>query len=611
MRPGEVAAPALVLTSVVAHVARLVAQHTIEVVRARHLLPRWDLATHLGHGWLDYSLLVSGQIHWMFWDLWLQGYWPPGLSLYQVPFYVVLGGGITSGLWTSLAAFVFLAAIGAAILLKQRDGGRLLAASVFVSLLISSPFLLAYASVTMTEMLGAAAQLLVLFCYQAWRQHRDARHARLFAISLTVLFFIKYNYFVLLVGPLVLYEWLEHSAGWTLSRRAARLWSYTRCVLSSPTAVFVLVYLAALLVVTSTGGFRFEVLGQRISVRSVGSSGHVVLYSVLLRLWYLHHRGRIDWQRLTSADARVRPLLLWFVLPVTVWLAAPYPNHIRDFANLVINRPLGEPTVTSGLLTYLDALRDVYFYHPWVLVAVIAAFATAALHHREQPPVIQWLLVAIPLQFAAIALHQTRFPRFLLLTVVLLCLVAAGEAGRWFARSVAARTVAGLLACIVLGAGVFAARDVVTEERFRSIAFQNYTDSEPLRVALASIRGELKASDRLLIVGQSNDLSPALFRWELGPPSGVECFPFPIGGARRLDPALASHVLVLVPLEGAGAPLDVATFDPARLSALMADIQAGDLRLRREFPLEDLQVALRLYVRTSPPALTVECSPVL
>ena len=43
-------------------VMRIVARHTIDVVGARHLLPRWDLATHLGHGWLDYHLLVTAQL---------------------------------------------------------------------------------------------------------------------------------------------------------------------------------------------------------------------------------------------------------------------------------------------------------------------------------------------------------------------------------------------------------------------------------------------------------------------------------------------------------------------------------------------------------------------
>lgn len=586
-------------TAAAAYVMHVATLHTIQIVRARHLLPRWDLATHLGHGWLDYHLLATGQIPGLLWDLWRQGYWPPGLSLYQVPFYLVLGGSMTSGLWSTPVAFVLITLTGSALLLSQWGDRALLPASVFLALLMSSPFLLAYATVTMTEMVGALAQLLVLLCYQRYRQRPGHGTARLFAISLTVLFFVKYNYFLLLAGPFIVYEWLERTSGSDLSQRMTSLSRWTRRALTSPTALALGLYVAGLLVIVRAGGFEFQLLGQRVSVHGVGNSGHVVLYILLGRLWYLHRRGRIDWGRLTSADPLIRPLLLWFVVPVTIWLASPYPNHIRDFANLVINRPLGEPTVGTGIATYLQALRSAYFYTDWTLAFVVMAFGIAAAQYRRQPPAMQWLIIAIPLQVAAIVLHQTRFTRFLLLTVVLLCLVAASETGRWLAGRRSGRLVAGVLAPVVLMSGVVAAKYVVTEERFRVVAFEHYSDSEALRSALDAIRGELRAEDRLLIVGQSNDLSPALFRWELGPPSGAPCFPFPIGGEGRLDPALATLVLLIGP-PGHAAPIGIENLNPAPVRSVIEEADRGDLVLRREFPLEDMQVTLRLYRRARP-----------
>jgi hypothetical protein len=602
--PRRLVQPALLTAAIAAaaYVMQFVALHTIEIVRARHLLPQWDLATHLGHGWLDYHLLATGQIPRLLWDLWLQGLWPPGLSVYQVPFYLMLGDSMTSGLWSTPVAFVLIAVTGTALLWRQWSDGAVLPASLFLALLMSSPFLLAYATVTMTEMLGALAQLLVLLCYLRYRQDTGSRTARLFAVSLTLLFFVKYNYFLLLAGPLVVYEWLERTSGWGPSQRITTLTRWTRRVLSSPTGVAVSLFIAGLLIIVSTGGFEFRLLGQRVSVRGVGNSGHVVLYLILGRLWYLHRRGRIDWARLTSADPRVRQLLLWFLVPVAIWLASPYPNHIRDFANLVINRPLGDPTVGTGIATYLEALRTAYFYTDWTLGFVVVAFGVAAAQYRQQPPVMRWLILAIPLQFAAIVLHQTRLPRFLLPTVVLLCLVAASEAGRWFAGRRFGRLVAGLLALMVLTSGVSAARYVVTEERFRVVAFEHYTDSEALRSALDAIRVELRADDRLLIVGQSNELSPALFRWELGPPSGVPCFPFQIGGVGRLDPALATLVLLIGPLRSDFAPIGVENYNPAQVRGVREKVDRGDLILRGVFPLEDMHVVLQLYRRRTPPA---------
>jgi hypothetical protein len=602
-------APAFFLLVILAlaEVAAVVAQRTIQVVDARGLLPRWDLATHLVLGWSDYHFLATGRVHRLLWDLWLQGYWPPVLSIFQIPFYLLFGGGMTGGLWSSMMAFVLTGVIGCAVLWRHWTRDALLPASLFVALLMSSPYVLAYASVTMTEMLGAAMQLSVILCYVTYRQRATPQTARAFAISLTVLFFTKYNYFFLLAVPLGVCEWLDRPAGEGAETRLAALGRWSRRALASPTAMLLALYVVFLLFLTRTGGFEFHVFDRRIAVHTIGNTGHVVLYLALARLWYLHRRSRIDWHRLTAADPRVRPLLLWFVVPVTIWFASPYPNHIRDFANLVFNRPLGEPTVARGIATYVDALRTSYFYSPAVLAGVLVVFAIAVLSYRNQPSWVRWLIVAIPVQCAAMAFHQTRFPRFLLLTVVLLCLVAASEVGRWCAGSRVGRLAGTVLVPVILLLGIEGARSAVTQQRFLSVAFENYTDSEPLRRALGTIRGELRSDDRLAIVGEGNDLSPALMRWELGPPSGVACSPFQIGGAARLDPALATRVLLMEPVAAGRGSLDVTDYYLAQRQAILARVDAGEFAHHRDFPLDDMQVTLRLYDRVSRPERLVAC----
>ena len=593
-----------------AWVARLVAQHTIVVVVTRRLLPRWDLATHLVLGWTDYHYLIAGRLHQLIWDLWLQGYWPPVLSIYQIPFYVSFGGGMAAGLWSSLAAYVVTGIVGAALLWRQWRDDAFLAAALYLALLMSSPFLLAYASVTMTEMLGAAIQLVALLCYAVYRHRPAARTARAFAVSLTSLFFTKYNYFLLLAIPLVVHEWLLRTAGKPTSTRVTSLIGWSRHMFSSALGILLVLYIAALFFISRTGGFEFHALGQRVAVHTIGNSGHVVLYVVLARLWYLHRRKRIDWGKLTAltaADPLRDALLRWFALPVTIWFAVPYPNHIRDFANLVFNRPLGDATIGGGIATYMDALLGSYFYRPWVLLAVVAAFAVAAVRYRHQPAWMQCLIVAVPMQFAATAFHQTRFPRFLLLTVVLLCLAAAAETAHWCGGSNGRRALSWFLAPVVLLLGVATARTVVTEERFRHVAFDNYTDSGALRDAFETIRGVLTAGDRLAVIGEGNDLSPALMRWELGPASGVACPPFQIGGAGRLDPALATRVLLLEPFEGGSGALDVTAYYLAQRQAILDRVAAGEFARGRDIQIGDMQVRLRLYDRVSPPERLVPC----
>jgi hypothetical protein len=256
---------------------------------------------------------------------------------------------------------------------------------------------------------------------------------------------------------------------------------------------------------------------------------------------------------------------------------------------------------------YVDALRHQYFYSDWVLIAVIGVFVISAAQYRRQPPLMRWLILAIPLQLAVIAIHQTRFPRFLLLTVVLLCIAVASEVGRWFAGSAPGRIAGAMIAPIVLGIGVLAATTVVAEERFREIAFENYTDNPTLRAALDTIRAELKPEDRLAIVGQSNELSPALFRWELGPPSGLPCSPFEIGGAGGIDLSLATKALLLMPMGSEPAILDITSYYLAQRQAVLNAVDRAELRLDLEIPVPDRHLSMSVYERTTVPIETAPC----
>jgi hypothetical protein len=211
------------------------------------------------------------------------------------------------------------------------------------------------------------------------------------------------------------------------------------------------------------------------------------------------------------------------------------------------------------------------------------------------------------LQLAVIAIHQTRFPRFLLLTMVLLCVAAACETGRWFAGSSWRRIAGTVIAPAVLGVGVFASKTVVTEERFRTVAFENYTDNPTLRAAFDSIRAELRPEDRLAIVGHSNELSPALFRWELGPPSGFPCSPFEIGGARGIELGAATKVLLLMPMASEPAILDITSYYLAQRQAVLDQVDRDELKIDREIPVPDRHLTLRMYRRTLAPSAVAGC----
>ena len=151
------------------------------------------------------------------------------------------------------------------------------------------------------------------------------------------------------------------------------------------------------------------------------------------------------------------------------------------------------------------------------------------------------------------------------------------------------------------------ARTTVAEDRFRTVAFENYTDSETLRGALDSIRAELTPDDRLAIVGQSNELSPALFRWELGPPSGLPCSPFEIGGSRGIQLRLATKVLLLIPIGSEPAILDITSYYLAQRQAVLSAVDRGELTLARDIPVPDRHLSIRMYESTTSVSETAAC----
>ncbi len=73
------------------------------------------------------------------------------------------------------------------------------------------------ARVAMSEMVQAF-QVIVLVCYGALRATRDAVATRWLAVSLSLLFFTKYNYFILLAVPLVCHLFTVDALGTPAAR---------------------------------------------------------------------------------------------------------------------------------------------------------------------------------------------------------------------------------------------------------------------------------------------------------------------------------------------------------------------------------------------------------
>lgn len=579
--------------------AAMVAGVTIAWLPFRPLLPRWDHAAHLLAGWTDAHYLVALRPGSLVWDVWSQSLWPPGHALFQLPFFALTGGHAAAGPLSSLVAFILLGLTAAATLVVDRPGRPWPAAAIVVLFVATSPFVLAYASVAMMEILGLLAHAAAVLCYAWYDRRRTAATASAFALSLTVVFFVKYNYFVLLGVPLLAHEYLRRTARLSVASRLQQLRVLVTALAATPTAVLVGVYLCFAMVIHLTGGFAFDLGGRRVAVRTIGYSAHPVLYAVLLRLWYLHRHGRLDWDRLTAADPRIRPLLVYFALPVTVWLASPYPNHIKDIANLLINTPMGSPTAALGLRASPDAVATDYFAAPWLLAVALGGFTVAIATWRTQSTLIRLCVLAAVLQFAMVTVHPTRDPRFLATALLPLWLASASVLGAGLSRVGRGASIAAAVA--IVGVVLVVSRSVVQGAPFQRLAFEHYVESRALREALADLGRRIAPHQPVALLGRSDALSPALFRWYLGPPAGHAAFPIEL--TRVADEPWLDRAAAVV----LAAPFDsthgTAAFDPEQprhVQWLRSRLDRGILVEERQWALPDLNARLTLYRRRVP-----------
>jgi hypothetical protein len=586
-----VAAALLVMTGV----AMLVHERVVRVVGDRHLLPHWDPAAHLLDGWIGYWSLRTMQPWTFFWNFREEGLWPPAYALWQVPFYFAVGPELTSGLTATLAAFALLGVAGALVLVldsPKRDAA-VVPVTLWLVLVVTSPYYLAYSAIGMMETFGAFAQTLVYLAWSVDRRRRGATSGRLFALSLTLLFFAKYNYLVLCVAPMLLHEFLGRTAGASLARRIEQARSALRTAWTSPTIRVVALYLIALVILIRSGGFDVRVLGHEVSVHRVGATGHIVLIAVGARILFLHRRRRIDWQALLAVDRRVRPLLIWFVLPVTVWLLSPYPNHLRDFVDLLVNQPHGVEGLGSSIGLYVQAFGR-YFRGREELWVTAALFAVITVRFRRCTPLTRLLFVTAATGFVLSALHQNRQERFLFTTLLPLWLGAAAATGGWFSSGVYRRAIGAALALAMLVHTARAVPAMVDSDAFRARAFAFYATGDEIPAAFDWLRGRLPRDGRLVVHGRGNRFSPSLFGWELGPPAGFVRFPVCVRNSGPEDRTAADHLLLIVSTAPVTDP-DIDLHDEVHREKVQRRLDLGEFEPDSVFPLRETGLEFRLY----------------
>jgi hypothetical protein len=340
----------------------------------------WDDPIHDRNSHYLYSLRLAREAHdgdlvAVLRDLNQAHIWPPLHGVLAAGVLLIGGADYRLAVLPSLAAWV--ATIVLAFLVGRRAAASNrtftgLIAAVFVA---ASPAHRAFATDIMLESVGACLTLAALYFYLAAVQAptHPSRAGRRLALTLTALFFEKYNYWALIVFALLLNE----AAG-----RRGELLAYSRSRWSSvnwrpwligqlrrPSTWLIGGLLAAMVGVCLYGDQPLMLGSWSVSVYPPKNLLSVVSLVVLARLvWWWRQRGRDQIARLGPC---LRAVVCWHAWPITVWTLLP--GHLGGLL-WYLGPANADPdqgfSVLGGLQDYSRWLIE--DYHPAAALAVVA-----------------------------------------------------------------------------------------------------------------------------------------------------------------------------------------------------------------------------------------------
>ncbi|MEO8271842.1 MAG: glycosyltransferase family 39 protein, partial [Aureliella sp.] len=309
--------------------------------------------------------------------------------------------------WGSGAVFIYLLSVE---LTKRRSA---IAGVVALGFYLGSASHRVFATDFMLESMGATLTLSSLYFYVKTQQAQ--KYTIAFAISLSLLFFTKYNYWLLVALAIAMVEiyqckvWLP-----TIDYRSAttllRSWCFEQ-------RRFVSNYLILSLAMAIVGGViadRFQLWqpSEHGGARKYENITHLAYLALLLRIgtqWKLE-AGPI----LNRQSSQLQNFFRWHVLPIAIWFALPKRlGYFVWYIGPFNGNNTQDQTLSKSFEFYWCAASDFYYASAWLLPAsaCLALVGLAGLKFLRRE-------VAVVFVFAAIAIlltlnHGNQKVRFL------------------------------------------------------------------------------------------------------------------------------------------------------------------------------------------------------
>lgn len=311
--------------------------------------------------------------------------------------------------WVGTALFAFLAAR------RMCPRGGNVAGFVAALFVLTSPGHQAFATEIMLESLGACLSLAVLHRYLVAVQEPTRRNWSLLGLTLSLLFFLKTNYWLIVVIGLGLAElvrrpgfylfWLKeawHAVAWRawLGRQLRHPLTYLLVALTG--------VIGWIMVQDSPS---ISIFGREVSLstpHNVLNIAYAVLFIRVLLWWRKAGRSWFD-----GMGREFLPLACWHVLPVAIYFLLP--KRLGYFLWFI--SPANAPkdaamSLTDGLTHYHAWIVSDYHVASWTFALALGLLGVALLASRKLRPgsvaVICFLLISLFLT----ARHPSHMSRY-------------------------------------------------------------------------------------------------------------------------------------------------------------------------------------------------------
>jgi hypothetical protein len=409
----------------------LVVVLAISMAFAAHLFslswpdPRWHwtVLDHDRNGHYEYGLnmglaLRQGNLPQFFAHLEKGKVWPPVHGLLVAAVVVAAGPDHRFAVLPSLAGWIMTVVFGclAARRLLPNPGGGILAMALAAIFIAASPAHRIYATDVMLESLGAGLTMLTLYLYLRTIQTPGVRwQYTALAVTMTVLFFEKYNYWVLVVlallGDQLIYEW-PRNLGWlrTMGTWPWRAWLKRQWY--EPLNYLFAGLAGAVIALQMHGPASIELLGRQVSLYppyNLTTMAYAIFLIRVLRAMFKRRLAIMAWLGVPG-----RRLLWGLLAPIAASFLLPHRLSIFLWYNSPLNKSGTAPLpLDEAFGFYVRSL--IHEYHPaaWCLVLVVVLATAAVLLHRHLHR--GWLAVALlaGLSMVLVTVHPNQQPRFL------------------------------------------------------------------------------------------------------------------------------------------------------------------------------------------------------